>query len=474
MDKADLPFLSASALGALIRTKEVSPVEATQAYLDRIAAIDGQLNSYITVCADDALQAAHAAEQALTRNDAVGPLHGVPFAVKDQFWSAGLLTTAGSTLLADFVPQEDATVVARLKQAGAILLGKLNMSEFATGNSVHHPYGMPHNPWCLDRHPGTSSSGSGAATAAFLCATSIGEDTGGSIRNPANNSGLVGIRPTWGLVSRYGMLGASWSMDIGGPLSRTVEDCALTLQAIAGYDPLDPTTANRPVPDYCAGLGDSIQGLRVGVIREVVGADFLHPQVRSAIAQALTDLEHLGATLTNVSLPLLPSAAAVTRAILAVESASLHHDWVRHRLHEYDHHVAIDFLTGSLLPAALYYKAQKLRELTRRQVLEVLQSVDILALPSSSEAAPLLPQAAGIKSKDEATERMAGRRSLTGVFNLASVPALSVPCGFVSLDGSDLPIGLQLAGRPFEDGLLLKTAHAYEQHTTWHTRRPPI
>jgi len=474
MDKADLPFLSASALGALIRSKEVSPVEATRAYLDRIAAIDVQLNSYITVCADDALQAARAAEQALTHNDAVGPLHGVPFAVKDQFWSAGVLTTAGSTLLADFVPQEDATVVARLKQAGAILLGKLNMSEFATGNSVHHPYGMPHNPWCLDRHPGTSSSGSGAATAAFLCATSIGEDTGGSIRNPANNSGLVGIRPTWGLVSRYGMLGASWSMDIGGPLSRTVEDCTLTLQAIAGYDPLDPTTAKRPVPDYRAGLGESIQGLRVGVVREAVGADFLHPQVRSAVAQALTDLEHLGATLTDVSLSLLPSAAAVTRAILAVESASLHHDWVRHRLHEYDHNVAIDFLTGSLLPASLYYKAQKLRELTRRQVLEVLQSVDVLALPSSSEPAPLLPQAAGIKSKEEATERMAGRRSLTGVFNLASVPALSVPCGFVSLDGSDLPIGLQLAGRPFEDGLLLKAAYAYEQHTTWHTRRPPI
>ena len=474
MDKADLPFLSASALATRIRNKEVSPVEATQAYLDRIAAIDGQLNSYITVCADDALQAARAAEQALTRNDAVGLLHGVPFAVKDQFWSAGVLTTAGSTLLADFVPQDDATVVARLKQVGAILLGKLNMSEFATGHSVHHPYGMPHNPWCLDRHPGTSSSGSGAATAAFLCATSIGEDTGGSIRNPANNSGLVGIRPTWGLVSRYGMLGASWSMDIGGPLSRTVEDCALTLQAIAGYDPLDPTTANRPVPDYRAGLGESIQGLRVGVIREAVGADFLHPQVQSAITQALTDLEHLGATLTDVSLPLLPSAAAVTRAILAVESASLHHDWVRNRLHEYDHNVAIDFLTGSLLPAPLYYKAQKLRELTRRQVLEVLQNVDVLALPSSSEPAPLLPQMPGIKSKDEATERMAGRRSLTGVFNLASVPALSVPCGFVSEDGWALPIGLQLAGRPFEDALLLKTAYAYEQHTSWHTRRPPI
>ena len=213
MNKADIPFLSAAALGELIRRKEVSPVEATAAYLDRIDAVDGKLHSYITVCRDEAMRAARAAEQAIVQGKWQGPLHGVPYAAKDQFWTKGIRTTGGSRLLADFVPGEDATVVAKLNAAGAILLGKLNMSEFATGNSVVHPFGTPHNPWDLERNAGTSSSGSGSATAAFLCATSLGEDTGGSIRNPANNCGLVGLRPTWGLISRYGMMGAGWSMD---------------------------------------------------------------------------------------------------------------------------------------------------------------------------------------------------------------------------------------------------------------------
>ena len=474
MHKTDLPFLSATALGHLLRTREVSPVEATEAYLDRIAAVDTTLHSYITVCRDDALQAARAAEQAIARGTYLGPLHGLPFAVKDQFWTKGVRTTGGSALLTDWIPSEDATVVARLKAAGGILLGKLNMSEFATGNSVVHPYGMPHNPWDLARHPGTSSSGSGAATAAYLCATSLGEDTGGSIRNPAHNSGLVGIRPTWGLVSRYGMLGASWSMDIAGPMSRTAEDCAITLQAIAGYDAQDPSTANRPVPDYRAELTGQVRGLRLGIVQEAMHADFLNPQVKTAVSAALSHLETLGVTLTEVSLPLMHIAAAVTRAILGVESAALHHDWLRTRLHEYDHNVQLDFLTGAITPAQLYYKAQQLRELIRRQVFAALQQVDVLALPSSSEPAPLLPQQAGLRSKDEARLRMSGRRSLTGLFNLANVPALSVPCGFAEVAGKDLPVGLQLAGRPFADGLLLGVAHAYEQSTAWHTRRPPV
>src|SRR5262245_51520600 len=474
MNKADLPFLSAAALGELIRKQEVSPVEAAAAYLERIDAVDGKLHSYITVCRNEAMQAAHAAEQAIVRGEWRGPLHGVPYAVKDQFWTKGIRTTGGSRLLADFIPGEDATVVARLNAAGAILLGKLNMSEFATGNSVYHPFGTPHNPWDLERHPGTSSSGSGAATAACLCATSLGEDTGGSIRNPANNCGLVGLRPTWGLVSRYGMLGACWSMDIGGPISRTVEDCAVTLQSIAGYDPHDPYTANMPVPDYRAGLDGQIRGLRIGVVKEAMDADFVHPQVKTAVAKALTDLKELGVALDEVSIPLLASAAAVTRAILAVESASLHHDWLRTRLYEYDHNVQIDFLTGAVTPAQWYYKAQQLRELIRFQVFEALRKVDVLALPASSEPAPPLPRAPGLKSKEEARQRMSGRRSFTGVFNLANVPALSVPCGFVAVEGKELPIGLQLAGRPLEDELLLRVAHAYEQATPWHTRRPPI
>ena len=475
MTPHDIPFLSAAALADSIRGKQVSPVEATQAYLDRIETIDGRLNSYITVCRDEALAAAREAEQALARGDSLGPLHGVPFAVKDQFWTNGLLTTGGSTILSGFVPEEDATVVARLRQAGGILLGKLNMSEFATGNSVHHPYGQPHNPWGLGRHPGTSSSGSGAATAAFLCATSLGEDTGGSIRNPANNCGLVGIRPTWGLVSRYGMLGASWSMDIAGPISRTVEDCALTLHAIAGHDPLDPHSARVSVPDYPAMLGQTdLSGLRIGVLRDAIEADYINPQVKTLVSSAIASLGEMGASIEEVSIPLMDRAAAVTRAVLAVESASLHHDWIRTRLDDYERNVQIDFLTGALLPAQTYYRAQKMRDLIRQSTLDLLQRVDVLALPSSSEPAPIIPTQAGLENKEQAVQRMAGRRSLTGVFNLANVPALSVPCGFATVDGRELPVGLQLAGRPFEDGLLLQVAYAYEQQAGWYQRRPPI
>ena len=474
MNKAGLPFLTAAALADQIRESQVSSLEATEAYLERIGDVDEKLNSYITVCSDKAIQAARQSDEAMSRGDHMGPLHGVPFAVKDQFWTKGVRTTCGSTILSEFIPDEDATVIGKLKQAGAILLGKLNMSEFATGNSVVHPYGTPRNPWDLERNPGTSSSGSGAATAAFLCATSLGEDTGGSIRNPANNSGLVGLRPTWGLVSRYGMEGASWSMDTGGPISRTVEDCAITLQAVAGHDRRDNNSANAPVPNYRAGLDGDVGGVRIGVVKQAMEADFMDSEVKSRVAKAVADLGELGADISEVSIPLLDRAAAVTRAILAVESASLHHDRIRTRLDEYDHNVRIDFLTGSVLPAQLYYKAQKLRELIRRQVFALLQEADVLALPSSSEPAPLIPKAPGLGSKEEAWQRMAGRRSLTGVFNLANVPALSVPCGFVSVEGKDLPIGLQLAGRPFDDGLLLKVAHAYEGSTTWHTRRPPI
>ena len=474
MKKTDIPFLSATSLGERIRDGKVSSVDATEAYLERIASVDGKLNSYITVCHDEARQAAREADEAISRGHHLGPLHGVPFAVKDQFWTKGIRTTGGSTILESFVPDEDATVIARLKEAGGVLLGKLNMSEFATGNSFHHPYGTPRNPWDPDRNPGTSSSGSGAATAAFLCATSLGEDTGGSIRNPANNSGLVGLRPTWGLVSRYGMLPASWSMDIGGPITRTVEDCAVTLQAIAGHDQHDPYTANIPVPDYRAGLTGDIDGVRIGIVQEAMDPDLLNPDVRTSVTGAISGLGEMGATIEEISIPLLDRAAAVSRAILAVEAASIHHDWIRSRLDEYDHNVRIDFLTGSVIPGQLYYKAQRLRELIRDQVFEALQKVDVLALPSSSEPAPPIAKEPGLKSKEEARQRMYGRRSLTGVFNLASVPALSIPCGFSAVGDKELPLGLQLAGRPFEDGLLLRVAHAYEGSTDWHNRRPPV
>ena len=264
-------------------------------------------------------------------------------------------------------------------------------------------------------------------------------------------------------------------MDIGGPISRTVEDCALTLQAIAGHDPQDPHSARVAVPDYQAMLGQAdLRGIRVGVLRDAIDADYINPQVKTLVSSAVASLGEMGATLEEVSIPLMDRAAAVTRAVLAVESASLHHQWIRTRIGDYDRNVQIDFLTGALLPAQIYYRAQKIRDLIRRSTLDLLQRFDVLALPSSSEPAPIIPTQAGLDNKEQAVQRMAGRRSLTGVFNLANVPALSVPCGFATIDGKDLPVGLQLAGRPFQDGLLLQVAHAYEQQAGWHQRRPPI
>ena len=254
MDKQDIPYLSASELSRLIESREVSPVEATEAYIDRIDELDFKFNAYLTVSRREAMEAAREAERAIASGEYLGPMHGIPVAVKDQFWSKGIRSTGGSRILADFVPEEDATVIANLKKAGAILLGKTNLTEFdITGFS--HRFSTPRNPWNLEMYTGGSSSGSGAATAAFLCATSLGEDTGGSIRWPAAWCGLVGLRPSWGRVSRYGVMKGVWSMDTVGPMSRTVEDAAITLGAIAGHDPKDPYTWDSPVPDYRRALG---------------------------------------------------------------------------------------------------------------------------------------------------------------------------------------------------------------------------
>ena len=471
MDKQQIPFLSATDLAALIQAREVSPVEATEAYLDRIAAVDGQLNSYITVCREDALAAAREAESEIAAGNYRGPMHGIPVAVKDQLNTRGIRTTGGSSILAENVPDEDATAIAKLKEAGAVLLGKLNMSEFASGDAFHHPYGRPRNPWDLGRNPGTSSSGSGAATAAFLCATSLGEDTGGSIRGPATFCGLVGIRPTWGRVSRYGMQAAAWSMDTAGPISRTVSDCAMTLEAISGHDPKDPYTWDAPVPAYQANLSQDIRGLKVGVVKERVYSDVVDEEVGESVIRAIARLGELGADIVELSLPLMVHSAAVSSLIIMVDAASLHKDGLANNLGEYDYNNRVRLLAGSIVPAQAYQTALKARHVLRQEILEALNQVDVLVMPTSSIPASRIPNNAGISSKQAVLDGYAGRRSFTSPFNLASVPALSVPCGFTS---NNLPIGLQIAGRPFEEQTVLNVAYAYEQANDWHTRHPEL
>ncbi len=466
MDKKDIPFLTATELSNLIAAKEVSPVEAAEAYLDRIDDLDFQFNSYLTVSRGEALRAAREAEDEIMRGNIRGPMHGVPIAVKDQMWTKGIRTTGGSRILADFVPDEDATVIAKLKDAGAVLLGKTNLSEFAI-TSFSHRFSLPRNPWDLDLSAGGSSSGSGAATAAFLCATSLGEDTGGSIRRPAAWCGLVGMRPTWGLVSRYGLMKGIWSMDTIGPISRSVADAAITLGAIAGHDPKDPYSWNRPVPDYLGVLDGDISGIRIGVVSELLHDEVVEPETRDVVQRAIAVLGELGALVEEVSIPLTAHANTVSSILLAAEPAQNQREWVLDRLEDYGHDNRIGLLAGSLMPGAAYLKAQKLRSMLRQQVHETLENYDVLVSPTAGRPAVPRQDDPIITSKE-----MAGRLPYmrTNTFNLSSTPAVSVPCGFNS---GSLPIGLQVAGRPGGDATVLKVAHAYEQATSWHTMRPP-
>ncbi|HEV8440188.1 MAG TPA: amidase [Methylomirabilota bacterium] len=468
----ELVWLGASEAAALIRSRRLSPVELVQAYLDRIDRLDGTVRAYITVCRDDALAAAREAERALGSGSHAGPLHGVPIALKDQFHVRGLPTTAGSRILGNVVADEDATVVARLRSAGAILLGKLNLSEFALGGTLAPPFGQPRNPWDLERDPGGSSSGSGIAAAAALASATLGEDTGGSVRSPAGWCGAVGLRPTWGRVSRFGCLPVSWSMDAPGPLARSVEDCALLLQVMAGHDPRDPLTSARAVPDYPGALTGDASKLRIGVIRELQASPDTDPQVKAAVAEAVSVFGSLGAAVADVTAPLIPMAGAVFMALADSEAGGLHRRWLRDRPDEYDAGTRRRLLTASLLPVTLYHQAERARALLRRQILELLEHHDLLLAPTAPGAAPLIASGrAPLGSRHEAAQRFFARRSYTTPASLAGVPALSLPCGFTS---GGLPIGLQLLGRRFDEATLLRAGHAYERGTPWHTRRPSL
>jgi aspartyl-tRNA(Asn)/glutamyl-tRNA(Gln) amidotransferase subunit A len=468
----DLVFIGAARQAALIRERRLSPVELVTAYLERIDRFDGPLRAFITVCRESALLEAARAETAAANGAWLGPLHGIPVAVKDQVDTAGVLTTCGSALLRANVPRSDSTVVARLKAAGAILLGKLNLTEFALGGTIRFPYGQPRNPWNPERDPGGSSSGSGIAAAAALCSVTLGEDTGGSVRSPASYCGAVGLRPTWGRVSRHGCFPAAWSMDQIGPLARTVEDAALVLGIIAGYDAGDPLTSRSAVPNYRAALAGGAAGLRIGVVTELVDGADTHAEVRAAVRDAARGLASLGASVEDVSLPLIPLAGAVFMALCDSEAAGYHARWLSERAEEYDQGTRRRLVTAGLIPAAAVHRAARARALIRTQVLEALAKFDLLLAPTSPHPAPAIAShMAPITSKEEAGARFFGRRSYTTPASLAGVPAISVPCGFTP---GGLPIGLQLIGRPFGESAVLAAARAWEEAAGLSTRRPAI
>ena len=405
-----------------------------------------------------------------------GPLHGLPVAVKDQIDAKGLRTTVGSTIL-DYVASEDATAVAHLREAGALILGKLNLSEFALGGNVTHPFGVPHNPWDESRQAGQSSSGSGIAVAASLCAAALGGDTAGSIRGRAAWCGIVGLRPTWGRVSRVGTFPMAWFMDTIGPMTKTVEDAAMVFQAIAGHDPKDANTSARPLRGFAP--RESLAGMRVGLVRESIDGGMASDEVAAGVREALDTLRDAGATVVDASLPLFEHGGLISNGLADAEAAHIHRKWLRERPEDYDFASRRRLMASSLISATAYVKLSRFRMLMRRDVMAALNAVDVLITPAQAEAAPPIATTTGLISKEAVMRQFFGLRAHRGPFNLSGVSAMAVPCGFTSDapsagSGPGLPISMQVVGRPFEENTLFELGYAYQQRTGWHERRPPL
>lgn len=469
----ELVFLSAAEQGRLVRDRKLSPVELVRACLDRISRYDGILRAYITVCAEQALEQARLAEREIAAGNYRGPLHGLPFGVKDQFCTRGIRTTLGSRITADYVPDHDAAVIERLRAAGAILIGKENLHEFGKGGTNVFPYGQPRNPWNPDHNPASSSSGSGIAPAAGFSSGSLGEDTGGSVRSPAAANGIVGLRPTFGRVSRYGGVMYGWTADTVGPLTRTVEDNALFLQVIAGHDPRDPLSSTRPVPGYAAALRPDLRGLTLAVVRELTWPDGVHAEVRGAMEVALDVLRRLGATVKEVSLRL--AKHAVPLQLLTSDSdiaAMMLQHWLRTRWDDFDVGTRTRLAAGCLVPATVYHRAMRARVLVRREILDALAGCDALLCPAALNPAGRIDAAREqVETPEDMDTRVLLRRISAYPFSMANIPAIALPMGFTR---NGLPVSLQVAAKPFEESTVFRVAHAYERATPWHRRHPDL
>ena len=461
-----LHYLSIRQAGELIQRGELSPVELARACLDRIQATDDRLHSFILLLADEALAQARIAEAEILRGAYKGPMHGIPFALKDLYDTAGVRTTSGSQVDIHRVPSEDATTTARLKEAGGILMGKLAMHEFALGGpDWTTPFEPARNPWNLDHITGGSSSGSGSAVASGQCAGALGSCTGGSIRGPASLCGIVGLKPTYGRVSRFGVVTLSWSQDHAGPMTRTVEDTAFMLQAIAGHDPRDPTSSRAPVPDYSRSLREDIRGVRIGLPRHYFFDDDpgVNREVVARVEQAVSVLEELGAHVEEVTLPSLDYVRAANSVIMVSEAFAYHEPNLKTRPQEFGQIVRGRFRIGGLMSASDYLQAQRVRTWARRDFAEVMKTVDFLVTPTMTQPAPAFEGYDPIST--------ARGKSFTAPFNVTGLPAISVPCGFTE---SGLPIGMQIAGKPFDEPGVIQAAYTYQQYAGWHEVKPTI
>ena len=468
----ELVFKSGRELATLIKSRKVSPVEVTEAFLARAEALNPRVNAYITITRDHALTAARAAEKEIVGGKYRGPLHGLPYAPKDILATKGILTTNGSKVTADVVPTFESTITSRLNAAGAILIGKLNLLEFAMGSGVKSGFGPARNPWHLEYSPAGSSSGSGAALAAYMTPLSIGTDTGGSIRGPANNCGIVGLKQTYGRVSRYGVTTLSWTLDHAGPMTKTVSDAAMILQAIAGPDPQDPTAAQEAVPDYTKSLTGNVKGLRIGVPTNYF-FDGVNEQTVKAVRAAISKLKDMGATVVEVEVPYAELAGSAGWIVAMAEAACFHEQRMKEKPQLFDPVVRERLDAARFYPATDYIKALRVRSLLMDSMQRVFEKCDVMAVPAGNPATKLdPPETAGTDVKPGSTS-MPYRGGNTFIGNMTGLPAIVIPCGFTT-DSPTLPLGLEFFARPFDESTLFRVGHAYESSTDWHTRRPPL
>ncbi len=460
---SDLTHLTIAEAADLLARREITAVELTEAHLRRIDAHDTHLNSFITVTSDHALTQARAADAELTRGVRRSPLHGIPLALKDLYDTAGIRTTAGSTFFADRIPDTDARAVTLLYQAGAVLLGKLNMHEWALGvTNINPHYGPSRNPWDPSRITGGSSGGAAAALAAGLCMGALGSDTGGSIRIPASLCGIVGLKPTFGRVSLQGVIPLSWNLDHAGPMARTVTDAALLLQTIAGYDPDDPVSVALPVDNLLATLDAGVTGWRIALATDAHFGE-ADPEVISAVRRAATVFEELGARVEAVDLSQGREAAQMNALMTTSDAAAFHRDRLRDHPHRFGADVLARMERGAQFTSTEYILARRFQSEWRRRLERLFEQFDLLLTPATPITAPVIEGLDAIEAARQLTR-------CTAPFNLAGLPALSVPCG---LSAAGLPIGLQIVAAPWNEARVLRAGRAFENATQWHRQTPP-
>jgi len=466
MTNTNLHYLGLVEVGKLIQSRKLSPVEVTQAELDRIARLDGALKSYSTVIGEAALAQAHAAEKEIASGKVRGPLHGVPVAVKDLCWMKDTPTSHGMTILRDNKPKEDGTVVARLREAGAVILGKLQQTEGAYAD--HHPkIDPPKNPWNAELWTGVSSSGSGVATAAGLCYGSIGTDTGGSIRFPSAANGVTGLKPTWGRVSRYGAFELAATLDHLGPMTRSAVDCGAMLGAIAGADPKDPTAVPVPVPDYLANLSGDLRGMTVGVDRKLVDGSS-DADTKKAFEAALKTVTELGATLKDIDFPDPTDVVNDWFPLCGAETAVAHEATYPSRKDEYGPGLAGVIELGRQLSGMDYQKIALRREAFRGQLRALFETIDLFVIPAQAVAAPTLAKMATF---GEDPDLLNGLLRFTCPFDMSGSPTITVPAGVTANGGR---IGFQFVGRHFDEARLVVAGDAFQRVTDWHKQHPSL